>query len=189
MKTLTFILLLVFCGNAAANCLAQENTYLKTTRVLAQNHLGTQTSGRLLSHHITQAETPVLINEETEKEQFSVSKECIYDRVSQTLVLNYEFDKDKLSDDHKHILLDYMNLLDKSVSIAVEGHADEVGTEAYNAALSQRRASNVSKFLKKTFGNEKQVVERAYGETAPICEQLENKLKGCNRRVVLTVQS
>ncbi|PKF78151.1 OmpA family protein [Vibrio sp. vnigr-6D03] len=189
MRVMAFGVLLLLSGQAAANCLAEENVYLKTTRVLANNHLGTQQSGQLLSHHVTQPEQPVFVSEDSITEQFSVSDECIYDRISQTLVLNYAFDKDKLSDEHKHILLDYINLLDSSVSIAVEGHADEVGTDEYNKGLSQRRARNVATFLKKTFGKEKQVDLRAYGETAPICEQIENKVKGCNRRVVLTVQT
>lgn len=73
----------------------------------------------------------------------------------------------------------------KGASFLVAGHTDATGSNAYNLALSQRRAFAVKVFLAKHFGiATAKLVAVGYGE-----EQLKNKYdpaSGDNRRVQIT---
>ncbi|TOJ23578.1 hypothetical protein CGI42_28720, partial [Vibrio parahaemolyticus] len=64
----------------------------------------------------------------------------------------------------------YLELVNEDKRILVEGHTDDVGSQAYNKSLSLRRASTASKYLKKDLGLGNRIVEKAFGESAPICK-------------------
>ena len=64
----------------------------------------------------------------------------------------------------------------------MEGHTDSLGTEAYNLALSQRRAAAVQDFLEERYGLPRESLEiRGMGETSPLDPS--NPESGVNRRV------
>jgi len=52
--------------------------------------------------------------------------------------------------------------------IAVEGHADAVGSQQYNLNLSQRRADSVARELVFSGVQKERIVVRNFGETRPI---------------------
>lgn len=52
--------------------------------------------------------------------------------------------------------------------IAVEGHADAVGSESYNAALSKRRAASVARELSYDGVGGQRLATRGYGEKYPV---------------------
>lgn len=52
--------------------------------------------------------------------------------------------------------------------ITITGHADPIGTESYNQALSERRASAVRDYLAERVGTPDRIVTSGQGETRPM---------------------
>ncbi|MFZ3463809.1 OmpA family protein [Vibrio harveyi] len=120
-------------------------------------------------------------------EGLNATDSCTFDKNSMSLILNYETDKYRLTDIHKQAISQYLELVDEGTRVLVEGHTDEIGSQAYNKGLSARRANAATTYLKQVLGLGNRIVEKAFGESAPICKVNENKVSGCNRRVVLTI--
>lgn len=73
-------------------------------------------------------------------------------------------------------------------SIVIEGHTDDVGSDASNQTLSQRRAESVAKALKKVVQNPAfQWKEVGYGERKPIVPNDSDENRQKNRRVEILV--
>lgn len=71
------------------------------------------------------------------------------------------------------------------VSTQIEGHTDSDGSDAYNEALSQRRADAVREVLTQRFGVEaSRLTSVGYGESKPIASNSTREGKAQNRRVV-----
>ena len=62
---------------------------------------------------------------------------------------------------------DYI-LNNAGLSVTVEGHCDERGTEAYNLALGERRADSAKAFLVNLGVNASQITTISYGEERPV---------------------
>ena len=86
--------------------------------------------------------------------------------------------------------------LDKMVSIfkeypetnlLVEGHTDNVGREAYNLSLSERRALAVTNYLKTTSIVSSRIITKWYGETQPIVDNSTAESRSLNRRVEFVI--
>jgi len=74
------------------------------------------------------------------------------------------------------------------VRIRVDGHTDADGSEAYNASLSERRASMVRDYFVKTGGLDADRFEiKGFGESKPIAPNNSIANKRLNRRVELTI--
>ncbi len=74
----------------------------------------------------------------------------------------------------------------KNCKIAIEGHTDSVGSEAYNMDLSLRRAESVKKYLVQHYGiPEDRLITRGYGETRPVASNDTVWGRAQNRRVEL----
>ena len=62
--------------------------------------------------------------------------------------VNFAFDSAELTNDAKEILSDVAVILkDATNGVALQGWTDSVGADAYNKALSQRRAQSVKAYL------------------------------------------
>jgi outer membrane protein OmpA-like peptidoglycan-associated protein len=75
--------------------------------------------------------------------------------------------------------------------VTVEGFADPAGTQAYNLALSQRRAGAVRDFIG-TRGVDPSLVNAVgYGETRQVARGAERDMRGAelNRRVVFVIET
>lgn len=70
-----------------------------------------------------------------------------------------------------------------SVSVVLEGHADERGTREYNIALGERRAKAVSRFLSVQGVSASQVEVVSYGEERPAMSGHSDASWSKNRRV------
>ena len=101
------------------------------------------------------------------------------------------FDFDKFNVDRKD-----RDTLDKqaawlkanpSVSITVEGHADERGTREYNLALGERRANSVKDYLISLGVNPARVKTISYGKERPVAVGSTNAAWAQNRRGVTKV--
>lgn len=75
-------------------------------------------------------------------------------------------------------------------AVIVEGHTDNVGSDADNQTLSENRATSVAGFLTGNVGFAADAVEtRAYGESRPIADNETAEGRQKNRRVELTIVS
>lgn len=71
--------------------------------------------------------------------------------------------------------------------IIVEGHTDSRGTDAYNLALSQRRANSVVRVLQSELGSQVFVEGLGKGESRPVDRNDSDKGRALNRRVELKI--
>lgn len=70
-----------------------------------------------------------------------------------------------------------------TIVITIEGHGDERGTQEYNLALGERRASAVKSYLKNLGIDAGRMQTRSMGENEPICTEQTEDCFARNRRV------
>jgi len=105
--------------------------------------------------------------------------------------VNFHSDSDKLTNDATQILEGVASRLNEcdSVPVSISAHTDSVGAEAYNQALSERRAASVKSFLQSRGVQTDRMETTAYGETSPIDTNDTADGRRRNRRVeLITVQ-
>ncbi|HEY9547145.1 MAG TPA: thrombospondin type 3 repeat-containing protein [Solimonas sp.] len=112
--------------------------------------------------------------------------------VEQNFVLRgvkFEFDSDRLTAEAKRILDQVAVTLQAypNVKVEVEGHTDNIGSEAYNLGLSERRAITVKKYLADHAVTGGRMTPVGYGETRPIATNDTDAGREENRRVELHV--
>ncbi len=74
-----------------------------------------------------------------------------------------------------------------SLKLEVEGHTDDVGGEAYNQKLSEKRAETVQGYLVEQGLPANSVTAKGFGETMPIAGNENAKSRQQNRRVEIIV--
>ncbi|MCH7936059.1 MAG: peptidoglycan-associated lipoprotein Pal [Proteobacteria bacterium] len=74
-----------------------------------------------------------------------------------------------------------------SVTVAIEGHADERGTREYNLALGERRANSVKDYLAALGVNPARMKTISYGKERPVASGSNEAAWGQNRRGVTKV--
>lgn len=75
----------------------------------------------------------------------------------------------------------------KQTYIDVYGHTDSTGSDAYNEALSQRRATSVADYLSAHGVQSARLGTRGYGETQPIAPNDTDAGRAANRRVEVKI--
>jgi outer membrane protein OmpA-like peptidoglycan-associated protein len=80
------------------------------------------------------------------------------------------------------ILKDYPD-----TNIEVQGHTDSNGSDDYNMKLSQRRANEVSSYLRSRGITPGRVTTKGYGETAPVADNGTDEGRSQNRRVTFLI--
>lgn len=97
----------------------------------------------------------------------------------------FDFDKSELMEESFPELKRIIELMNKNknMSISVEGHTDNVGTEAYNLKLSQRRAKAVREYLNKGGISINRLESKGWGKSKPIKSNQEIDGRAFNRRV------
>ena len=101
----------------------------------------------------------------------------------------FSFDSSVLSDQAQQILnskADYLRAK-SGVTVTVEGHCDERGTEAYNVALGERRAESVKNFLVDLGISANRLKTISYGEERPIAMGQDEASWAKNRRAQFMV--
>lgn len=87
-----------------------------------------------------------------------------------------------------NVLLEFMK--NKSnVTIMIEGHTDNVGSDATNNRLSQMRADAVRGYLTRSGISGKRIKTRGYGETRPIASNSTDFGRKLNRRTEIIIVS
>ena len=69
-----------------------------------------------------------------------------------------------------------------AVKVQVDGHTDNIGGDAYNQALSERRAKIVTKYLTQKGVDGKSVSTNAYGKSMPAKSNETEEGRAFNRR-------
>ncbi len=72
-------------------------------------------------------------------------------------------------------------------NLLIEGHTDDVGRDAYNLSLSQRRAEAVANYLRTTSIASDRLITKWYGETQPIGSATDAASRALNRRVEFVI--
>lgn len=99
----------------------------------------------------------------------------------------FETNSDKLK------LISYSNLDDlvqilnryPGVNLTIEGHTDDVGNDAYNQTLSQKRTESVKSYLESKGISGSRLTAVGYGKTRPIASNKTAQGRAKNRRVEL----
>ncbi len=101
----------------------------------------------------------------------------------------FESNSDQLSEISFKELERVVGLMKQNTGMKVEiaAHSDDVGSAAYNAALSNRRAQSVVRFLIEQNVSDDRFTAKGYGESQPIVPNDTEENKAKNRRVVLKI--
>ncbi|MDA1089781.1 MAG: peptidoglycan-associated lipoprotein Pal [Proteobacteria bacterium] len=101
----------------------------------------------------------------------------------------FDFDKFNLDNEDRGTLDKQAAWLktNPSVTVTIEGHADERGTREYNLALGARRANSVKDYLISLGVNPARVKTISYGKERPVAVGSTNAAWAQNRRGVTKV--
>jgi len=96
----------------------------------------------------------------------------------------YEFDKSTLTPMAQDTLMRHAAWLraNSDVTVTIEGHADERGTNEYNLALGDRRADSAKAYLVDLGIRASRLTTISYGEERPLCTQRNEECWAKNRR-------
>ena len=103
----------------------------------------------------------------------------------------FDFDEYSINAMARQVLLRNAECIKElgDVSIVLEGHTDERGTDEYNLPLSEKYAVSVRKFLAKQGIDEERMETRGYGEDRPTCTESTEECWARNRRVEFRVEA
>ncbi|MFP4527393.1 MAG: OmpA family protein [Candidatus Kapaibacterium sp.] len=101
----------------------------------------------------------------------------------------FEFDKSRLLPESIPELERLLAMLEKHPQLKIEiaGHTDDVGTDVYNNALSQRRAKAVSNYLTDRGIDRSRITTKGYGSSQPMASNENETGRASNRRVEFRV--
>ena len=104
--------------------------------------------------------------------------------------VQFEFDKADIRPDAGVILDEAANQLSQvaGARVSVDGHTDSSGSDAYNQALSERRAAAVREYLVSKGVDASRLSSNGYGEAQPVADNASDEGRALNRRVELKVQ-
>lgn len=105
----------------------------------------------------------------------------------------FDFDSTELSHDFIEQLAEVAEVLNSypqaRVVVVVVGHADSIGSEAYNQALSERRAQTVANKLLELGVSPAQIEVQGKGASHPVADNRTVEGRAKNRRVEVTIPS
>jgi outer membrane protein OmpA-like peptidoglycan-associated protein len=97
----------------------------------------------------------------------------------------FEFNKSTLQPASDPVLQKVADLLakDSTLKLEVQGHTDNVGSDAYNQTLSEARARSVADWLTKHGAATARLSAKGYGKTMPVADNNTDEGRAKNRRV------
>jgi len=105
--------------------------------------------------------------------------------------INFDYDQSTIRPDAHAVLDTVGRVLTKwqGLEIAIEGHTDSRGSDAYNHELSHRRAESVRAYLLAHFPqfSPTQITAKGFGETQPLVPNISAATMQVNRRVEFVV--
>jgi len=99
--------------------------------------------------------------------------------------VNFEFNSAELTAGAKEVLMKVVRTLKDypEMTLLIKGHTDNIGSDAYNLKLSQRRAASVRQFLIDNGIAPSRLESVGYGETQPIATNDTPEGRAKNRRI------
>jgi peptidoglycan-associated lipoprotein len=103
---------------------------------------------------------------------------------SDSFILYFDYDDTEIDEASTRTIIEHANFMQNnpSVSLRLEGHADERGTREYNLALGENRALSVKEVLG-LYNLEDRILVVSYGEESPILVGGNEEAWEENRRV------
>ena len=113
-------------------------------------------------------------------------------KVERTIILDdvlFDFDKSNIKPEAGAILDRLVAFMkeNKVKKAALSGHTDNVGTDAYNKKLSERRVNSVKAYVIKKGVEAGRVSGQGFGESKPIADNKTKEGRAKNRRVEIKV--
>ncbi|MDP8995974.1 MAG: OmpA family protein [Pseudomonadota bacterium] len=106
--------------------------------------------------------------------------------------VRFAFDHADLAEDYPMNVSHYADVLNdprcKAIHMQVTGHADNIGTDAYNQSLSERRASTVAALLGKDGVDASRISTLGVGSTKPLDPANTKDARAKNRRAEFNAQ-
>jgi len=116
----------------------------------------------------------------------------IYASMPKTLMIYFEFDKEKFKSDAQtdSNIAEFKSWLDKypASMLSVTGHTDLVGTPDYNQALSLKRAQVIEKYLETQGISAGRMVTESKGEVQPAADYITSEGRAKNRRTEISIK-
>jgi OOP family OmpA-OmpF porin len=119
-----------------------------------------------------------------------LAKGKMKERVSITLHVEFDFDKDSVRPEYHSDIMEVANFLKAypKATAVLEGHTDAYGTDEYNLNLSKKRADSIKKYLVDKFGiSASRISTRGFGESKPVASNKTKEGRQQNRRVVANI--
>ena len=97
----------------------------------------------------------------------------------------FDFNKSTLQPASDGVLQQVADIIvkNKALNIEIQGHTDNVGSDAYNQTLSEARAGAVVDWLTKHGGTAARLSAHGYGKTRPVADNNTDEGRAKNRRV------
>lgn len=114
------------------------------------------------------------------------------DRIEILYPVLFEFDRAVIRKESYPVLNSVARVMQENLHIeklSIRGHTDSVGSSAYNADLSQRRAQAVKDFLVDLGVDKRRLVAVGYGEERPLVPNDTAENRAINRRVEFMIES
>lgn len=103
--------------------------------------------------------------------------------------IHFDFDRYDVKPTDKPTLQQVAELLSRNakVTVLIEGHCDERGTNDYNLGLGERRANSAKSYLMTLGVPASKIRTVSYGEERPVCTEHNEGCWSKNRRAHFTV--
>jgi outer membrane protein OmpA-like peptidoglycan-associated protein len=103
--------------------------------------------------------------------------------------LKFEFDRAELRQEDRELLSRVAGILlsSQDYTVSVNGHTDDVGSDAYNQKLSERRAQAVRDYLVKAGVPPDVLSVSGHGKAVPLVRSPDDTARAKNRRVELAI--
>ena len=191
-KGLVVLVLLLCLGFLLTGCpkktvMKEEPSTRKAEEAVAEREKAAKLAAEQEAARIREEEAKKAKEKEFEKSLVAKREPGIAGEVFESRLLkdiHFDFDRYDIRPEDTQILKENAALLSKypQVKVQVEGHCDERGTNEYNLALGERRASAAKKYLLSLGISTDRISSISYGEEKPLDTGHDEEAWSKNRR-------
>ncbi|HMQ10287.1 MAG TPA: peptidoglycan-associated lipoprotein Pal [Oligoflexia bacterium] len=165
-----------------------QRQYLAMVLCLCLTVVGLSSCGKKKASEV---ETPPTAEEQANVEEPTEETAGTADQgiLANMPVIYFEFDQSTLSAESRTLLQEIAAAMNaqSSISLTIEGHTDERGSNEYNLALGERRARSVQEYIQRLGVSADRLNPVSYGEERPSDPSTGEAAWSKNRRVEFTV--
>jgi len=191
-KGLVVLVLILCVGLLLTGCpkktvMKEEPSTRKAEEAVAEREKAAKLAAEQEAARIREEEAKKAKEKEFEKSLVAKREPGIAGEVFESRLLkdiHFDFDRYDIRPEDTQILKENAALLSKypQVKVQVEGHCDERGTNEYNLALGERRASAAKKYLLSLGISTDRISSISYGEEKPLDTGHDEEAWSKNRR-------